>query len=412
MSSLRVTWDGALVGELEQTGGTYDTDYRFRYAPDATRPISVALPVRGEAYEPAETRAFFDALLPEGSLREALAARFRLPLTDSFGLLRELGADCAGALQIMEAESAAEEPAVDWLDEARLAQLMSDLPRRPLGMPEGGRVRLSLAGVQRKAVLVRDAAGRFGEPQNGMPSTHVVKPEPAGGEYPGIAVNEFFCMRLAAAVGLPVADVELVTIAGRPCLVVTRFDRDRDVVPARRLHQEDLCQAIGLAPGFKYASPDRPRPCFRDIADVLDQHGSQPGRDRLTAGRSAVFNFLVGNADAHGKNVSFLHGGGKVRLAPLYDLLSTAAWPDLDRDLAIAIGDEFDVDAITSVSFDDLAGDLGLNVAAFSRERRGFVTDLGVAARDLLEVARREGWHHPVLDATAAVIADRAPRAA
>jgi serine/threonine-protein kinase HipA len=220
-------------------------------------------------------------------------------------------------------------------------------------------------------------------------------------------------MRLATAVGLPVAEVELVTIAGRPCLVVTRFDRDRDVVPARRLHQEDLCQAIGLPPGFKYASPDRPRPCFKDIADVLDRYGSQPGRDRLTAGRMAVFNFLVGNADAHGKNVSFLHGGGgRVRLAPLYDLLSTAAWPDLDRDLAIAIGDEFNVDAITSVSFDDLAADLGLNVAAFSRERREFVADLGVAARDLLGVARRDGWHHPVLDATAAVIAYRTLRAA
>lgn len=408
MSVLRVTWDKQPVGELERVGGEYSTEYRFRYVDMAARRISVALPVRLEPYGPWESQAFFEALLPEGTLRETLAGQFRMPLGDSFGLLGKLGRDCAGALQITEQVRMSATPDVRWLDDEQIAAFVADLPSRPLGMTPDGRMRLSLAGVQRKAVLVRDRAGRFGEPLHGMPSTHLLKPEPADETYPGIAANEYFCMRLAAAVGLPTADVELLTIAGRSCLVVARFDRDHATFPARRLHQEDLCQAIGLTPGFKYAAPDRPRPALRDIAGVLTAHGSQPGRDRLTAGRMAVLNFLIGNADAHGKNVSFLHDEReRIRLAPLYDLVSTAAWPELDARLALSIGDEFDPAAITFVSFDDLADDLGLAPRSFARDRARFVARVQAAAADLLGLARRDGWHHPILDGIVALVSAR-----
>jgi serine/threonine-protein kinase HipA len=411
MSGLRVTWDKHPVGELEKTGDEYSTEYRFRYVDEAVRRISVALPVRAEPYTAWESQAFFEALLPEGTLRETLAGQFRLPLNDSFGLLDRLGRDCAGALQIAGTIRMSEAPDVHWLDAEQIAQFIVDLPNRPLGMTPDGRMRLSLAGVQRKAVLVRDGAGRFGEPLHGMASTHLLKPEPVDGTYSGIATNEYFCMRLAAAVGLPVADVELLTIADRRCLVVSRFDRDTATLPARRLHQEDLCQAIGILPGFKYAAPDRPRPAFKDIAHVLIAHGSQPGRDRLTAGRMAVLNFLIGNADAHGKNVSFLHDDReRVRLAPLYDLVSTAAWSELDARLALSIGDEFDPAAITFVSFDDLAGDLGLAPKSFARDRVRFVARVEEAARDLLSLAKRDGWHHPILDGIVALVSARAPQ--
>ena len=207
---LGVLWDKELIGELARTGDAYGIEYEFRYSENAARAISVALPLRADTYAPAECRPFFEALLPEGTVRETLAAEFRLPLNDSFGLLRVLGRDCAGAVQILEERRMSETPDVHWLDEAALSKLIVDLPRRPLGIEPGGRMRLSLAGVQRKAVLVRDrSSGRFGEPLNGMPSTHLLKPEPVDGEYPGMAVNEYFCMLLAAAVGLPTAEVEL-----------------------------------------------------------------------------------------------------------------------------------------------------------------------------------------------------------
>lgn len=408
---LQVTWDRQPVGALERTGGEYSTEYRFRYVSAAARRISVALPVRVEPYDPWASQAFFEALLPEGTLRETLAAQFRMPLGDSFGLLGKLGRDCAGALQITEQLRMSETPDVHWLDDDQIARFVADLPSRPLGMTPDGRMRLSLAGVQRKAVLVRDRAGRFGEPLHGMPSTHLLKPEPADEAYPGIATNEYFCMRLAAAVGLPTAEVQLLTIAARRCLVVARFDRDHARFPAGRLHQEDLCQAIGLTPGFKYAAPDRPRPSFQDIGDVLTAHGSQPGRDRLTAGRMAVFNFLIANADAHGKNVSFLHDDrSRIRLAPLYDLVSTAAWPELDPRLALSIGDEFDPAAITFVSFDGLADDLGLARKSFARDRARFVARVEAAGSDLLSLAVRDGWHHPILDGIVDRVSARAPQ--
>lgn len=241
---LYVTWDKRPVGTLDRTGDTYGYDYTFTYDRTADRAVSVALPIREAPYPNAQTRPFFDALLPEGALRESLAVQFRLPLNDAFGLLDKLGRDCAGALQIAAAIRPSETPVVDWLDAESLAAEIRELPRRPLGMPPGTRTRLSLAGVQRKAVLVRGVDGRFGLPVHGAPTTHLVKPEPVDGEPARIAVNEFFCMRLAAAVGLPVAGVELMTVADQRCLVVERFDRDRAAHPVRRLHQEDLCQAM------------------------------------------------------------------------------------------------------------------------------------------------------------------------
>jgi serine/threonine-protein kinase HipA len=411
MKTLHVTWDKRPVGVLERIGLQYADEYRFNYASVEAPQISLSLPVRDDPFTAAESRPFFEALLPEGTLRETLAGQFRLPLTDSFGLLGRLGRDCAGALQIVDAARMSEACDVNWLGDAELAELIDDLPRRPLGIAPGGRMRLSLAGVQRKAVLVRDPQGRFGEPLNGMPSTHLVKPEPTDGEYPGIAANEYFCMRLADACGLPTADVDLLDIAGRQCLVVARFDRDQTAVPARRLHQEDLCQAIGLIPGYKYAAPDRPRPSFKDLADVLDIHGSRSGADRVTVGRMATFNFVIGNADAHGKNVSLMHSGsGTVRLAPLYDLVSTAAWPDLDPQLAMSIGDEFAPAAVTPVSFDDLAVDLRLTPHIFTRDRRRLVQRVKAAAAELRVAAAGEGWDHPILERIVRVIDERCAR--
>jgi serine/threonine-protein kinase HipA len=212
---------------------------------------------------------------------------------------------------------------------------------------------------------------------------------------------------------LPAAEVELIEAAGRPWLVVSRFDRDRATTPARRVHQEDLCQAIGLIPGYKYAAPDRPRPSFRDLGEVLRDHGALPGLDRIAVGRMATFNFLIGNADAHGKNVSVLHDGtGRVRLAPLYDLVSTAAFPGLDATLAMSIGDEFDPGEVTAISFDDLASDLGLTATIFARDRRRLVAATRERAVELVERARHEGWHAGGLDAIVRTIEARAAQAA
>jgi serine/threonine-protein kinase HipA len=388
-------------------------EYTFRYADGADRPISVSLPLGVGEFAPARSRPFFEALLPEGAIRDRVASQLKLAASDSFGLLGALGRDCAGALQILESTRLSETPSVDWLSKEELDGLIADLPRHPLGLESGeSRTRLSLAGVQNKAVLVRDADGRFGRPLDGMPSTHILKPELPGADYPALAANEFFCMSLASRCGLSAAQVELATLADERCLVVERFDRDRTAWPPTRIHQEDLCQALGITPDFKYQQQGWSVPSYRALAKLLDRFSPSPGLDRLAAATAAVYHFLVGNADAHAKNISLVHHDGGVRLAPLYDVVSTAVYPELNQGLALAIGDELDVSAIGPTQWRDLANDFGLNPGQFARTRAKLADDVSNAAAELRTQASAVGWHEPCLDGILETIAARASQAA
>lgn len=409
--SLGVYWDGEEVGRLERTDER-SREYAFRYT-QASRPISLSLPVSQQHFSPAESRPFFEALLPEGAVREQIAGQLKLAASDSYGLLAELGRDCAGALQIADAKRMSASPSVHWLDDRELDALIEELPRHPLGMSaEDEHLRLSLAGVQRKAVLVRDGSGRFGKPLDGTPSTHILKPELPDSEYPGLASNEYFCMRLSARCGISTAGVELVTAAGRPCLVVERFDREQVTLSHHRLHQEDLCQALGLTPDFKYQKDGWQLPSYRALADLLDLNSSWPGLDRLAGAQAAVFNFLIGNADAHAKNISLLHVRDGVRLAPLYDVVSTAVYPGLSNELSLSVGDELNPNAITSIHWSDLANDFGLRAGAFERARRELVDRVAAEAPRLRDEAHAAGWHHPCIEEILDVVAARAPRVA
>jgi serine/threonine-protein kinase HipA len=408
--SLAVLWDGAEIGRLE-LAGERTREYAFVYAADATRAISVALPLHSGPFTPAQSRPFFEALLPEGAIRDLIAGELKLAASDSYGLLAALGRDCAGALQIVEVKRMSEPPSVRWLSASDLEELIGELPRRPLGVrPEDGRMRLSLAGVQHKAVLVRDSDGTFGEPLSGFPTTHILKPELPEPPYPALATNEYFCMRLAELCGLSAAPVELRTIAGRACLVVERFDRDRTGWPPTRTHQEDLCQALGLTPDFKYQKQGWALPSYSALADVLDEHSPQPGADRLAGAQAALFHFLIGNADAHAKNIGLLYSAGGVRLAPMYDAVCTAAYTELSDELALAIGDELDPGRVGVVEWGDLAADFGLNQSSFERVRQRLAETVATQAGRLAEAAEAEGWADPVLERIRVVIAERAAR--
>ncbi len=407
--SLEVYWDKVEAGRLDLVDAR-SRDYTFS-STDATRPISLSLPLDRERFDPTASRPFFEALLPEGPVREQVASQLRIAVGDSYGLLKELGRDCAGALQIVESKRLSETPTIDWLSSERLEALIEDLPRHPLGIrAEDERLRLSLAGVQNKAVLARDASGRFGRPLNGMPSTHIVKPEPPHEEFAALAANEYFCMRLAARCGLPAATVELLQVAGRSCLVVERFDRVLTSSPPARVHQEDLCQALGLTPDFKYQQEGWQLPSYSALAELLDDHSPAPGIDRLGGAMAAVFNFLVGNADAHAKNISLLHVPDGVRLAPLYDVVSTSIYPELHTDLALAIGDESNPKAITSVHWSDLADDFGLNPRAFESAREQLAQRVTAQALALADEARNQGWHRDGIEGIVELIAERSAR--
>lgn len=307
---------------------------------DARLPvISCSLPVSSR---PQDATAFLDGLLPEGNTRNALAAQRDILPSDTWALLASFGRDVAGALVIRdpEADLGQRPPHVvdyDSLDD--LSSTILALPQHPLGVLDDSE--LSLAGLQDKVLLVAtDSSTGWGRPAHGFPSTHILKPDSLS--HPGAVVREAEALHLARASGLTSIDPRLVEISGRPCLIVDRYDRATGRGQPRRIHQEDLLQAVGTHPAdnrgrVKYQ--DHGGPGFRDAARLLLDRAADPDEQvRLLAG-AMVFTVLIGNSDAHAKNLSLvLDPPGNVELAPLYDTVPTMLFDSLKVRCAMWIG--------------------------------------------------------------------------
>ena len=360
---------------------TYTEEALAEY-PLGTPLLSLSLPLVPERYRKGRVRPFLDGLLPEGEPRRVAAEDFDLLSSDTFGLLRALGRDCAGAIVV---QPAGDEPpvapntqAAEPLSDDELAMLFANLRSAPLGTSD--RVRVSLAGVQEKLVLTRMLDGRWGSPVDGAPTTHLLKPELA--EYPATVANEAFCMRIASHLGLPVARVETTSVGGRPLLVVERFDRavgaDGSVV---RLHQEDLAQATGTPPEKKYEEDGGPS--LAKVADVLQFVAAPDVRAALL--RMVTLNVVVGNGDAHAKNFSLLHHrSGAVDLAPSYDVLSTLHYGD--ERLAMYVDDVRKTERVTGARLTNEAARWGLG-----RDRATqVVTELLDGLPEAMALARNE----------------------
>lgn len=338
----------------------YTSEALGRYAL-GTPLLSLPLPVGNRRYTQGIVRPFLDGLLPEGESRKSIARDVGVRPDDTYGLIRELGRDCAGAVVIQPAEDPPPpQPTTttaERLGAEEIDALVRDLRSAPLGA--GGRVRISLAGVQEKLVLTRMPDGSWGRPVDGTPSTHILKPEIAA--YPQTVENEAFCMRIAKHLGLDVATVETTEIAGRKLIVVERYDRVvSDDGSVERIHQEDFCQATGVPPETKYEEDGGPS--LQRIAGILQSvAASSDSLERLL--QAVTVNVLLGNGDAHGKNLSLLHhASGALRLAPLYDLMCTLHYGD-DR-LAMYIDSVQRTDRVTAQRIANEAVRWGL-----SRER-------------------------------------------
>jgi serine/threonine-protein kinase HipA len=303
----------------------YTTEATERF-PAGSPLLSLRLPLTTERFGNGIARPFLDGLLPEGEPRRAIAEDLELRADDTFGLIRALGRDCAGAIVVQPEDEPPPPDATtvtaDPLEEDELARLVDNLRTVPLGLDP--RVRISLAGVQEKLLLTRLPDRRWGRPVDGTPSTHILKPEIRG--YPNTVKNEAFCMRLARHLGVPVAEVETIEVQGRPLIVVTRYDRIVEPSGAvRRVHQEDFCQVTGNPPRSKYQQDGGPS--FAQIANTLREVDPTSLETLLKA---MTLQVLTGNGDAHGKNYSLLHEeSGALRLAPIYDVMSTLYYKDM-----------------------------------------------------------------------------------
>jgi len=360
---LAVWWDGRLVGHLKQNEhGDLGFVYAASWLDDAGAPaLSVSLPRREKPFSRRECRPFFSGLLPEQDQREAAAQALGVSAANDFALLDHLGGDVAGALQLLPpaAEPAVADPARRPvpLDDEGIIELLDTLPRRPFLVGAEG-LRLSLAGAQAKMPVVL-VDGKVALPVAGQPTTHILKPPIT--RFAALTGNEAFVMRLAAAVGLEAAAVEPRIVRGRAFLLVERYDRaaGADGV-VRRIHQEDFCQALGVPPERKYAAEGGPT--FRDGFALLRRVSTIPAVDVLALVDAAIFNAMVGNADAHGKNFSLLHDGDRPRLAPLYDLVSTAVYPELSPRFAMKIGGRATLGELDARAWRGFAADAGVSL--------------------------------------------------
>ncbi len=416
-AKLTVFLRGRAVGTLERRG---PGRYRFTYSgqagtvdwADPMASLSASLPLREEMFSPSESAPFFEGLLPEGVVRATVAKKLQLSEGDGFGMLAALGADCAGAVVILPAGQEPQPPSrarARPLGEDELGAMLRDLPRDPLGIdvePDG--VRLSLGGVQDKLVLIRLSSGRFAQPRAGAPSTCLLKPK--HGRYEGLVANESFCMKVAAAAGNEVAPTELLEVDGIRCLYVERFDRIADVGgEVLRVHQEDMCQALGLLPTEKYEADGGP-----SVAQVMGllrrRRSPRAALDVNAFLRAVLTNFLLGNSDAHGKNFALLYDpAAGVRLAPLYDIVSTAVYGDLTQRTAMRIGGEDDPTNIDMGSWQRLGEESGLGgeLPKFIRRWSG---EIVAAAERCRRDAVEGGWSDGVIDEIVDICRQRATR--
>jgi serine/threonine-protein kinase HipA len=303
-------------------------------------------------------RNWFCNLLPEGGVRDAIERRLRLPPRDPFALLAAIGGECAGAVAIGATDARTkterlDEPALETLLRAQGSEA-GDGAWATLGVPH----RLSLAGAQDKIAVVREPGGRLRLPVGDELSTHIVKPDSV--RLPGLRDLEALGLALARAIGLDAVAAEPIELAGRNALLVARYDRVVENNGVVRLHQEDFCQALGYPPELKYESGGGPT--LAACAALI--------RAELRLGPVALRGFLdwvacnglLGNADAHAKNLALLCAAdGKRRLAPFYDLVPTAVIAEslVDREPALRIGAASRIDRITEDdwrSFAEAAG--------------------------------------------------------
>ena len=345
-------------------------------------PLSHSLPLQAAAFDEHQTRPFFAGLLPEGQMRRLIAQQFHVSRQNDFALLEHIGGECAGAVtftapgQDLPGDSAADD--VDWLSTAQLAQVLDQLPQRPMLAGEEG-LRLSLAGAQDKLPVVFDGQ-RIGLPRHGAASSHILKPAIHGVE--DSVANEGFCMLLAEKLGLRPAKTQMQAVEGRPFLLVQRYDRVQSASGQRqRLHQEDFCQAMAFVPELKYQNEGGPSlaQCFALLR--TQTRPNAPQVLRMLDG--VIFNALIGNNDAHGKNFSLLYDQRTTVLAPFYDLLCTAAYPQLAPKMAMKIGSKYRFSELQTRHWEQFAEEAGLAKAASQKRVLALAQSLPAAARQL-----------------------------
>tara|TARA_Y100000296_G_C5164796_1_gene253938 strand:+ start:218 stop:1480 length:1263 start_codon:yes stop_codon:yes gene_type:complete len=372
--SLSLFYNDELVGVLLE-----DDEERlsFSYAKNwlenqSSFAISINLPLREDSFSHMQSKAFFENLLPEGEVKQAIESLSKKNVTDEFRFLKEFGVDCAGAF-ILSPSDKAQRVEKYKSSEIKIEKIYEFLrEKRPLTgtiiSEEGGR--FSLAGAQDKfPIIYKDK--RILIPLNGEPTTHILKPHVRYHRNThDTPYNEHFCMKLACLIGLNVPKTILID-GEYPLYIVERFDRKIAKEKTVRIHQEDFCQAQGLTSRRKYEEDGGPK-LFENY-QLIKKHSAVPLKDLSQFLKWFWFNLLIGNNDCHSKNLTFLYTDKGIRLSPFYDLLCTSIYKGLTKKFSYKIGGNHDWSKLKVKNFELLAEKLEIKESLLFKEGKSVV---------------------------------------
>lgn len=414
------------VGVLSHDAqGTYAFEYSQAWLVNPARfALSPSLPLNPteeqKAGQGATVRSFFQNLLPEGQALEAAAELYQISKANVPGLLNAIGREMAGSLVITASEAGAveERKPPRHLPREEISKRIQERPVLPFSVWDN-KVRLSIPGLQDKLVVVDIEGEWYLSESPNLASTHILKPEPLHERFPSLTTNELMCMRLAKKVGIPVAKVHLEHVP-EPVLVIERFDRrrddqDRDFI--RRFHCIDGCQLLGLSVEFKYER------AYGDGEDVKDRRDGAsinklfsavndkslftvPGAAQLALLDWVIFQVLIGNTDAHGKNISFFSDVEGLKLTPAYDLVCTLAYEgsNIIHSLAMAIGDNFDARSVRAYDWALMTHECQLPVKLVERRLVSIAKKLLEVLPAVMEDVKAEGGNEDMVKRVAAVV--------
>ena len=407
MGELVVLLNGERVGVVRQHRGgnltlTYDQTWRDR--PDAY-PLSLSMLLVRQDHPDAVVRPYLEGLLPDNAdVLDRWAREFHVSPRNPFALLRHLGGDCAGAVQLIPPNglgSLIDEPsAIEWLTEAEIGERLRDLvERQGTGRLAGDRGYFSLAGAQPKTAFVYDGE-RWGIPSGATPTTHILKP-PAQRGLDGFDINEHFCLKLAKKLGLAAAESTVRNFDGEAAIVVARYDRRRlENGQLVRLNHEHTCQSLAVPPRIKYEADGGPG--APALVQLLIDEADDPDADVGAFFDALALNWVMAGTDAHAKNYSILIGPGSVRLAPLYDLISLLPYPHWisyrRAKLAMRVDREYQVWKIRARHWRGLAERCGLDSDPVMDRVRELVTAIPSAVAQAAAEVREEGLDHEIVD--------------
>jgi len=380
---------------------TYDEAWREARG---AYPLSLSMPLAASEHGHDVIDAFIWGLLPDNEfVLGKWAQKFQVSARNAFALISHVGEDCAGAVQFVRPERLDEVKAqgsgsVQWIDEkeiaARLKALRADHSAWRAPRDTG---QFSLAGAQPKTALLYQR-GKWGVPSGRMPTTQILKPPT--GAFDGHAENEHFCLSLARALGLPTASSSIMRFDDEVAIVVERYDRritDKGVI---RIHQEDMCQALGLPPTMKYENEGGPG--IAAIAELLREYSGAAKEDVNTFIDAIAFNWLIAGTDAHAKNYSVLIGaGGRARLAPFYDIASILPYDEFDPmklRLAMKLGGKYRLRDINARQWEKQAEEVRLKSDDVLGRIRTITESMPDAISATQHGMKKTGLMHPIID--------------